>query len=119
MLSLLAEELCPLALLLCRAVAISVAILSVLGTAVVDDNAEMIEFLLLVQALQFRQVATVHLRFAQYVDGQLSYAINDAGICHDLSGHVVDDDVVVEFLEFLHALFQPVAHQQLGRIAGP
>ena len=108
------EQLLPAALLLRSAiavtitVAITIAVTIFLGlrTTVVDNDAEVIENLLLVQAFQFGKETTVNLRLAQNIYGEVRHTIDNTGISHRLSRHIVDDNIVVILLQILDALLQ-------------
>ena len=81
--------------------------------AVVDDDAEAVELVLLVEAFQLGQVATVDLTLTDDIEGHIGYAVDDTGIGNNLSRHIVNNDVVVDLLQFFYQEIQTVAHQQL------
>ena len=55
----------------------------------------MVELLFFVKTLQFGEVASVNLAFADDVEGHVCHTIDDTCICHHLSGYIVDNDVFV------------------------
>ena len=92
---------------------IAIAIRLLIHLGVVDDNAQVFELLLLMQAFQLGQVATVDLTVTDYIDSKVGHTIYNSCISHNLGRHVIDNNVVVLLLQFLHQHIQTLAHQQL------
>ena len=82
----------------------------------IQHHGHILQLVLSVQVLQFRQLPTVHHSGTDNVNSQVDYPVHNRSISHYPCRNIIYNDVVVAFTQFLNQQVQPVAHQQFCRV---
>ena len=101
------------------AVTIAIAVAAIFARDVlcsVEEDAQLVVLLLVVEFFYFLEDAAVHQTCSNHEDGHVGVLLDNAGVGNNLNGRTIKDDEVVLFAYEGNHLLEAVALQELGGV---
>ena len=95
------------------AITVTVAVFLRLELYAIEQDGEILDFLLVAHALQVVEEALVDLALTHDIDGEVDIAVDDRGVGNHAEGHGVEHDVVVAAAQLADERLELAREQQL------